>query len=83
MPRMRRINIVIDPELDDRLEREAAARNTSKSAVVRECVERELSAVPFDNGLRAIAEDLAPLFKDVESVDDIDEYLYGPLGPDA
>ena len=26
---MRRINIVIDPELDDRLERKAAARNTS------------------------------------------------------
>ena len=33
--RMRRINIVIDPALDDRLEREAAARNTSKSALVQ------------------------------------------------
>ncbi len=82
MPRMRRINIVIDPELDDRLEREAAARNTSKSALVRECVERGLPAEPFDNGLRWIGE-LSVLFADVEPVDDIDEYLYGPLGPDA
>ena len=83
MARMRRINIVIDPELDDRLEREAAARNTSKSALVRECVERGLPTVPFDNGLCAMAEELAPLFKDVEPVDNVDEYLYGPLGPDA
>lgn len=83
MARMRRINIVIDPELDDRLEREAARRNTSKSAVVRECVERGLAGEAFDNGLRWIAEELEPLFKDVEPVDDIDEYLYGPLGPDA
>jgi len=80
---MRRINIVIDPELDDRLEREAAARGLSKSALVRECVDRGLPAEPFDNGLLAIAEELAPLFEDVEPVDDIDEYLYGPLGPDA
>lgn len=82
MSRMRRINIVIDPELDDRLEREAAARNTSKSALVRECVERGLPVVPFDNGLRAIGE-LSVLFADVEPVADIDEYLYGPLGPNA
>jgi hypothetical protein len=79
---MRRINIVIDPELDDRLEREAAARNTSKSALVRECVERGLPVAPFANGLRAIGE-LSVLFADVEPVDDIDEYLYGPLGPNA
>ena len=82
MPRMRRINIVIDPDLDDRLEREAAARNTSKSALVRECVERGLPAEPVANGLRWIGE-LSVLCADVEPVDDIDEYLYGPLGPDA
>ena len=51
MARMRRIQVVIDPELDDRLEREAAARGTSKSALIRECVERELPAEKFDNGL--------------------------------
>lgn len=82
MARMRRINIVIDPDLDDRLEREAAARNTSKSAVVRECLERGLAREVEDNGLAWIGE-LAPLFADVEPVDDIDEYLYGPLGPNA
>ena len=82
MTRMRRINIVIDPDLDDRLEREAAARNTSKSALVRECVERGLSQQVEGGGLRWIGE-IAPLFADVEPVDDIDEYLYGPLGPDA
>lgn len=81
MARMRRINIVIDPELDDRLEREAAARNTSKSAVVRECVERGLAKTD-DSGLRWIGE-ISSLFANVEPVDDIDEYLYGPLGPDA
>ena len=77
MARMRRIQVVIDPELDDRLEREAAARRMSKSALVRECVEREL-AQPFDNGLRWIGE-LSKLTTDVEPVDDIDEFLYGPL----
>ena len=76
MARMRRIQVVIDPELDDRLEREAAARRMSKSALVRECVEREL-AQPFDNGLRWIGE-LSKLTTDVEPVDDIDEFLYGP-----
>ena len=82
MARMRRINIVIDPDLDDRLEHEAAARNMSKSAVVRECVERGLSREVEDNGLAWIGE-LAPLFADVEPVGDIDEYLYGPVGTDA
>ena len=78
MARMRRINIVIDPELDDRLEREAASRNTSKSAVVRECVENGLRAEPFDNGLWRIGQELSPLFADVEPAD-IDTELYGPL----
>jgi len=52
---MRRINIVIGSELDDRLEREAGARGTSKSALVRELVERGVPAPPIDNGLRALA----------------------------
>lgn len=77
MARMRRIQVVIDPELDDRLEREAAARRMSKSALVRECVERGLVHVPFDNGLRAIGA-LSSVFDDIEAVD-IDTELYGPL----
>jgi predicted transcriptional regulator len=79
---MRRINVVIDPELDDRLEQEASARGVSKSALVRECVERGLPTEPFDNGIARLAEELAPLFADVEPTD-IDTELYGPLGPDA
>jgi hypothetical protein len=77
MARMRRIQVVIDPELDDRLEREAAARGVSKSALVRESVERELSG-SFDNGLSRL-----PVFEDVEPVDDIDEFLYGPVSEEA
>ena len=54
MPRMRRIQVVIDPELDDRLEAEAGARGLSKSALVRECVRESLGPQPFDNGLSAL-----------------------------
>jgi Ribbon-helix-helix protein, copG family len=79
MSRMRRIQVVIDPGLDDHLEREAAARGMSKSALVRECVERGLRAEPFDNGLVGIVEELAPLFADVEPIEDLDTELYGPL----
>jgi predicted transcriptional regulator len=78
MARMRRIQIVIDPELDDRLEREADARGLSKSALVRDCLERGLELERYDNGLATIAEELSPLFAEVEP-GDIDTELYGPL----
>lgn len=78
MTRMRRIQVVMDPELDDWLEREAAARGVSKSALVRECV-RNHAAEPYDNGLWK----LVGMFPDVEPVEDIDEFLYGPLGENA
>jgi len=81
MARMRRIQVVIDPELDDRLEQEAAARGTSKSALVRECVEKELSS-RYDNGLWKLGQELSGLFADVEPVD-IDTELYGPLEADS
>ena len=74
MARMRRIQVVIDPELDDRLEQEAAARGRSKSFVVRECL-REQLGMPFDNGLRFL-----PTFYDVGEPDDSvnhDEVIYG------
>jgi hypothetical protein len=72
MARMRRIQIVMDPELDDRLEREATARGLSKSALVRQYV-REQLAPPLDNGLWRL-----PTFDDVEPIEDIDTELYGP-----
>ena len=80
MTRMRRINVVIDPELDDRLEREAALRGISKSALVRDCVERGLPE-PGENGLRWIGE-LARFTTHIESAD-VDTELYGPLEVDT
>lgn len=78
MARMRRIQVVMEPELDDWLEREAAAQGRSKSALVRECI-RERASQPFDNGLWK----LIGLAGDAEPVEDIDEFLYGPRGPNA
>ncbi len=77
MARMRRIQVVIDPELDDRLAREARAQGISKSALVRRYV-REYLDRPFDNGLWSL-----PTFDDVEPVEDIDTELYGPLEADS
>jgi hypothetical protein len=71
---MRRLQIMIEPELDDWLEREAAARGISKGALVRECVQRKMRPLP------PIQED--PLWElvgafDADPVDDIDEVIYG------
>jgi hypothetical protein len=68
---------VIDAELDDRLEREAAARRISKSALVRECVEEGLADDDRPNGLAWIGE-LSKYSTHLESAD-IDTELYGPL----
>ena len=78
MARMRRIQLVMEPQLDDWLEREAAARGISKSALVRECL-HDRAAASSDNGLRA----LIGVAGDAEPVDDIDEFLYGPVSGDA
>ena len=79
MAGMRRLQIMIDPELDDWLEREAAARGISKGALVREYVARGADeAESFDNGLFEL-----PVFPDAEPVDDIDAELYGPIEVDS
>ena len=69
----------MDPELDDWLAREAAQRGVSKSALVRECIRKQADEKPFDNGLWK----LVGFAGDAEPVEDIDEFLYGPLGENA
>jgi hypothetical protein len=78
MGRMRRINIVIDPELDDRLEREAVTLGVSKSALVRDCLRSRLGGDRADAGLVCL-----PVFHDVDPFGDLDTILYGPLSEDA
>jgi len=79
MARMRRIQIVMEPELDDWLAREAELRRMSKSALIRECVRREADEKPFDNGLWR----LVGMFPDAEPIENIDEFLYGPISEEA
>ena len=76
---MHRLQVMIDPELDDWLEREAAACGISKGALVRECVRQRADDKPFDNGLWK----LAGMFPDAQPVENIDEYLYGPTSEEA
>jgi len=69
----------MDIQLDEWIEQEAAVRGMSKSALVRECVRKEADQRPFDNGLWK----LAGMFPDAEPIEDIDEFLYGPLAEEA
>jgi hypothetical protein len=70
---------MIEPELDDWLEREAAGRGVSKGALVRECVRSRADDKPFDNGLWK----LIGFAGDAEPVENIDEFLYGPISEEA
>ena len=74
MARMRRIQIVMTPELDDWLVREAAKRGLSKSAVVRESLQRDFRPLP------PLQED--PIWgivgiDDGDPIEDLDEVIYG------
>jgi hypothetical protein len=81
MSQVKRLQIMIEEELDAELGRQARREGVSKAALIRRYVRDRLRALP------PIHED--PLWElvgadpDVEPVDDIDEYLYGPLKPDA
>jgi hypothetical protein len=72
---------MIEEDLDDALAREAAREGTSKAALIRRFVRERIKPLP------PLEED--PLWEMVgadphaEPVDDIDEFLYGPLGDDA
>jgi Ribbon-helix-helix protein, copG family len=71
---MKRLQIMIEPELDDALERQAAKEKVSKAALIRRYVRKELKPLP------PIEED--PLWDlvgafDIEPGYDIDEVVYG------
>jgi Ribbon-helix-helix protein, copG family len=77
MSSVKRLQIMIEQELDDLLALEARKEHTSKAALIRRYVRERLRPNP----LPPIEED--PLWKlvgtvDVDPVDDIDEFLYGP-----
>ena len=72
---MKRLQIMIDEDLDLALERQALEERTSKAALIRRYVRERLKPLP------PIHED--PLWEfvgsvDADPVDDIDDFLYGP-----
>jgi hypothetical protein len=81
MSLVKRLQIMIEEELDAELGRQARREGVSKAALIRRYVRDRLRPLP------PIHED--PLWElvgadpDAEPVDDIDEYLYGPLNRDV
>lgn len=74
---MKRLQIMIEPELDDALERRAAKERTSKAALIRRYVRKELKPLP------PIEEDpIWGFFGSVEGGSDdalsVDDVVYGP-----
>ena len=76
---MRRIQIHIDAALDDAAAAEARRRGVSKAAFIRACVEE---AVRQPLSEQEAWKSLAGWLDSGEPVDDIDEYLYGPVMAD-
>jgi hypothetical protein len=81
MTRMKRLQISIEPELDEAVQRRAEEEGLSKAEVIRRCVREEIRPLP------SIEDD--PLFKlfgtvssDPGDTRTIDEVVYGPSNPD-
>jgi hypothetical protein len=74
---VKRLQIMIEEELDAALGRQAAEEGVSKAALIRRYVGERLRPLP------PLEEDplwqLVGLAGDAEPIDDIDEFLYGPL----
>jgi hypothetical protein len=73
---VKRLQIMIEEDLDDALALQAREERTSKAALIRRYVRERLGSKAFP----PLHED--PLWKfvggsDAESVDDIDDFLYG------
>jgi hypothetical protein len=73
---MRRLQIMIDEDLDDALGRQARLEKTSKAALIRRFVRDRVTQLPpiEDDPLW----ELVGIAEDAEPVEDIDDYLYGP-----
>ena len=74
---VKRLQIMIEEDLDAALELQAREERTSKAALIRRYVRERL----WSKSLPPLHED--PLWKfvgssDAEPVDDIDDFLYGP-----
>ena len=77
---MKRLQIMIDADLDAALERQAREERTSKAALIRRFVrERVTPLPPLENDPLW---ELVGMAADAEPVDDIDEFLYGPSRSD-
>ena len=76
MNAVKRLQIMIEEELDAALGRQAAEEGVSKAALIRRYVGERLRPLPppEEDPLRQLAG-----FCDAEPVDDIDEFLYGPV----
>jgi len=80
MSSVKRLQIMIEEELDAELGRQAAVEGVSKAALIRRYVGERLR--------RPTTRDQDPLWEfvgiagDAEPVDDIDEFLYGPIEHD-
>ncbi|MGH3033647.1 MAG: CopG family transcriptional regulator [Gaiellaceae bacterium] len=77
---MKRLQIMIEPELDEALAREAAKEGVSKAALIRLFVRRGLKPLP------SLEEDpIWEFFGSVEGGPDdsllVDEVVYGPKRP--
>ncbi len=79
MSLVKRLQIMIEEDLDAALERQAREEGVSKAALIRRFVRDRIRPLP------PLEED--PLWgfvgmSDGEPVDDIDEFLYGPIKHD-
>jgi plasmid stability protein len=69
---VKRLQILIDEDLDEALQLEAARLGRSKASLIRDWVRERLGGGKRRDPLDALVGDL-----DAEPVDDIDEVIYG------
>jgi hypothetical protein len=78
--KVKRLQIMIDEDLDAELERQAAAQRKSKAALIRESLRKTMRPLPplEDDPITKLIGSI-----DCAPVDDYEEYLYGPKADGA